>query len=97
MALPLRSVRDSVRTDVQNEIQPTNRSGVPASFAGTKNPEGGHLVRRNAINSSQGIKELLYSSPVFSDDVVRADMPVPLEGLESHLGAVRESPAALGT
>ena len=37
-ALPLRSVRDNVRSDVQNEIQATNRSGVPASFAGTKHP-----------------------------------------------------------
>ena len=55
MVFQLRGIRDNVRTDVQDEIQATNRRGVPASVAGTKDPEGGHPVRWNAIDSWQAV------------------------------------------
>src|SRR6266851_3560746 len=51
--LGIRGIRDNVRTYVQNEIQGTNRRGVPASVAGTKDPEGGRPLRRHALDSAQ--------------------------------------------
>ncbi|MGA7925645.1 MAG: prolyl oligopeptidase family serine peptidase [Candidatus Sulfotelmatobacter sp.] len=53
MALGIRGIRDNVRTYVQNEIQGTNRRGVPASVAGTKGPKGGRPLRRHALDSAQ--------------------------------------------
>src|SRR5260370_28056002 len=53
MALGIRGIRDNVRTYVQNEIQGTNRRGVPASVARTKGPEGGRPLRRHALDSAQ--------------------------------------------
>src|ERR1035441_7943237 len=55
MARGIRGIRDNARTYIQNETHGKNRCGVSASVAGTKDPEGGHLVRRNAIDSSQAV------------------------------------------
>jgi hypothetical protein len=40
---------------VQDEIQATNRSRVPASHAAPENSKADHIVRWNAIDSSQAI------------------------------------------